>query len=95
MDILHGIETKALALREAQPSGMVSDIPETADKIRLPMERPLYAPPIKPVIVDLQTDEGIEPVDVTALFSQVVIDRAETGAFGSSSFARSIAGDFA
>ena len=44
MDILHGIEAKALALRETPPVGVVMSIADTAADIELPMERPLYTP---------------------------------------------------
>lgn len=37
MDILHGIETKALAVRASQPVGVVMDIADTATDIELPM----------------------------------------------------------
>ena len=37
MDILHGIETKVLAVRESQPVGVVMDIADTATDIELPM----------------------------------------------------------
>ncbi len=57
MDILHGIEAKALALRDAQPAGEVMDIAEMAADIELPMERPLYTPPLKPLIADLELED--------------------------------------
>jgi hypothetical protein len=75
MDLLHGVESKALALREAQPAGVVMDIADTAADIELPMERPLHAPPIKPVIADAALESGTADVDAAALFSQVVIDK--------------------
>ena len=76
MDILHGIESKALALRDALPSGTVMNIADTAAEIDLPMERPLHTPPIKPVIADSILEAGTTDVDAAALFSQVVIDKA-------------------
>ena len=77
MDILHSIETRALALREHLPSGDFIELAEAAATIELPMERPLYRPPQKPRIVDMALEEGIEDGDVAALFNQVVVDRAE------------------
>ena len=44
MDILRGIEAKALAVRDAPPAGEVMRIAESAADIELPMERPLYTP---------------------------------------------------
>lgn len=77
MDILRGVEAKALRLRETPPPGEVMGIADTAAAIELPMERPLYAPALKPAIADVApvTDDG--EVDASALFTQVVIDKAE------------------
>jgi flagellar motility protein MotE (MotC chaperone) len=77
MDILHCIEAKALALRQAPPTGGVMHIADTAADIELPMERPLYAPPIKPLITDIELEAGDEDVDAAALYSQIVIDKAQ------------------
>ncbi len=77
MDILHGIEAKALALRESLPPGMVMHIEDTAVDIELPMERPLYSPAIKPVIADIELESGDAEMDAAALYSQVVIDKVQ------------------
>ena len=77
LDILHRIEGEALALREEQPSGPFMEIPDTAASIELPMERPLYTPPVKPMIADVELESGEVELDVTALFSHAVIDVAE------------------
>ncbi len=76
MDILHGIESKALALRAAPPAGETMTIADTAATIDLPMERPLYTPPLKPLIADLTLEAGDGDLDAGALFSQVVVDKA-------------------
>lgn len=76
MDILHGIESKALALRDAQPAGWVMDIAEPTADIELAMERPMFSPSIKPVIVSLSLQAGDEDIDPSALFDQVVLDKA-------------------
>ncbi|MGT2454079.1 DUF3375 domain-containing protein [Cupriavidus basilensis] len=77
MDLLRGIESKALALRETPlPDGLMQ-IAEPAADIELPMERPLFTPAQKPRIADVQLEAGDADVDTTALFSQVVIDRAQ------------------
>jgi hypothetical protein len=77
MDILHGIEAKALALREAQPQGMVMNIADTAAGIELPMERPLHTPAVKPLIADVELESGDADTDAAALYSQVVIDKTQ------------------
>jgi hypothetical protein len=77
MDILHGIEAKALALRDTPPTGTVMSIADTAAAIELPIERPLYTPAIKPSIADVALAAGDGEVDAAVLFSQVVVDRAQ------------------
>ena len=76
MDILHGIESKALALREAPPAGPVMEIAEACADIELAMERPLFSPAVKPVIVSLALQVGEQDIDAGALFDQVVVDKA-------------------
>jgi hypothetical protein len=76
MDILRGIESKALALREHPPAGNVTSILESAVDIELPMERPLHTPALRPLIASIELESGDEDVDAAALYSQVVVDRA-------------------
>ncbi len=77
MDILHGIEAHALALRDAPPSGEVMRIAEPAADIELPMERPLHTPALKPVIADRVLESGAVEIDAAALYGQVVVDKAQ------------------
>jgi hypothetical protein len=77
MDILHDLEGRALAVRETAPAGDFMPLHETAADIALPMERPLFTPPVKPLIADVALQEGDVEVDAAVLFAQVVIDRAE------------------
>ncbi|MFZ9034913.1 MAG: DUF3375 domain-containing protein [Francisellaceae bacterium] len=80
MDLLHGIESSTLSLREALFSSEVSnefmrlDCP-SAD-IELPMERALYRPPLKNKINSIKLEYGDDDIDTEALFSQVNIDKA-------------------
>ena len=76
MDILHGIESKALALRDVPPAGNVMEMAEASADIDLAMERPLFTPAIKPVIADLALQAGDEDIDPSKLFDQVVVDKA-------------------
>jgi hypothetical protein len=76
MDILHGIETKALALRELSPTGDVTSITEAAADIELPLERPLYTPTLRPLIAAMQLESGDADVDAAALYAQVFVDSA-------------------
>ena len=77
MDILHDLEGRALAVRETAPAGDFMPLHETAADLALPMERPLFTPPVKPLIADVALQEGDVEVDAAVLFAQVVIDRAE------------------
>lgn len=77
MDLLHNIENQALALRETSPPGNFMPLAETSATFDLPQERPLYRPPLKPLIDELALDQGDADVDTAALYAQVVVDRAE------------------
>lgn len=76
MDILHGIESSALALRGAAPAGTVMEIDGFGADIALPMERPLFTPATRPAIAALAVQAGDEDIDAAALFQQVVVDKA-------------------
>jgi Protein of unknown function (DUF3375) len=75
MDILRGIEGHALALRESTPAGTVAYIDEMKCDIELPMDRPLFRPPIRLAIVDSDLETGEAEQEANALYSQVVVDR--------------------
>jgi molybdopterin-guanine dinucleotide biosynthesis protein A len=77
MDLLHGIETKALKLRDAPPAGEVTSIADTAAKVELALERPLFTPSVKPVFADIELEAGEAEVAVDALYAQIVIDKAQ------------------
>jgi hypothetical protein len=76
MDILRGIEARALALRDTPPPGETMSIAESSADIELPLERPLYTPAVKPVIADMALESGDADLDPAALYAQVVVDRA-------------------
>jgi hypothetical protein len=80
MDILHGIESTALGIRETPPSGEFMTIADTGATIELPMERPLFTPSARHAIAEVALEEGDVDVDMAALFSHVVIDKAELAA---------------
>ena len=76
MEILRNIEANALALRDMPPKGPVTTIPATAARVRLPMERPLYSPPISPSITAFELETGDDDLDTAALFPETVVDKA-------------------
>lgn len=76
LDLLHGIESKALALREAVPGGTVTNIDAMGADIELPLERPLFTPGMKPRLAELALVAGEEDIDTARLFDQIVVDKA-------------------
>jgi hypothetical protein len=77
MDILRGVESKALALREAQPVGETMTIAELAADIEMPMERPLHSPMLKAHFANIMLELGNEQIDASALFDQTMVSKAE------------------
>jgi flagellar motility protein MotE (MotC chaperone) len=76
IDILRDIEARALSLRDERSIRITMDIDALAPKIRLPMERPLYAPVRKPRIdsSDIRPAGNDDQIDPTVLFEQVYVD---------------------
>jgi flagellar motility protein MotE (MotC chaperone) len=75
MEILRNIEIHAVAVRENAPTGVFMWIADTAADLDLPMERPLHAPPLKPLIADVRLETGDEAMDAAVLFAQFVVDK--------------------
>lgn len=84
MEILRGIEGKALALRDAAPEALrapdVMQIDEVGAGVALPLERPLYQPPLHTALTSVALQAGDGDVDAAALFSQVRVDKAALSA---------------
>jgi hypothetical protein len=79
MEILQGVEGKALVLREDPPAGPVMTIPEMGATIELPLERPLHATTARAELVARALEEGAASeaeLDTTALFDRVVVDKS-------------------
>ena len=76
IDLLRDIEARALKLRGDGTTGLTMEIDDDTPAIKLPMERPLYAPINKPRI----DSSGIYPAadadetDPAVLFEQVCVD---------------------
>ncbi|GAB3267147.1 DUF3375 domain-containing protein [Kineosporia babensis] len=77
VDLLHGIESVALQLREHAPITFESEIDGSAPQIALPMERPLYKPAARSAIVSDQVHEADDEVDASVLYDQVRVDTQE------------------
>lgn len=74
IEILRTIESHALELRDHRGGQVVMDIDATAPAIRLPMERPLYAPVRTARIDSGNVRPADEETDPAALFEQVHVD---------------------
>lgn len=80
MQLLHEIEASALAVRDVLPQGGFMAVDEPATTIHMPMERPMYSAPVKPLIT-AEVRVGDEAhIDAEALFDQVVVDKARLAA---------------
>ncbi len=77
MQLLHGIEANALSIRDSPPGGSFMTLDSPAPTINLPMERPLFSPPLKPLISAevVIGDDGQYSAD--ALFEQIVVDKTK------------------
>jgi flagellar motility protein MotE (MotC chaperone) len=75
MELVQGIETAALALRDDPPRGVFTDIEGLGADVELPLERPLYAPPLKTQHqTDVAPGQGGD-IDVEALYLQNLVDK--------------------
>jgi Protein of unknown function (DUF3375) len=74
IDVLRGIESRALELRHLRDIPISMDLDAAAPAIRLPMERPLYAPVRKVRIDSEDVRPADEKTDPAALFEQVYVD---------------------
>jgi hypothetical protein len=75
MTIIRDLEQAALAVRKNPPAGDIMEIDETSPKIDLPMDRPLFTPPIKPTITQHALVQGDADVDAGLLFEQFFVDK--------------------
>jgi len=74
IDILRGIEARALRLRDIQNVPVTTELDAPAPAMRLPLERPLYAPVKKARITSDHVRDADEETDPAALFEQVYVD---------------------
>lgn len=74
MTLIREVEQHALGLRDETPD-VIMQINEPAPRVDLAMERPLFRPPVKPVVESEALIAGEEMVETDALFDQVYVDR--------------------
>lgn len=75
MELLRSIEARALECRDAPPAGPVTEMNAAAAEIALPMERPLFSPPLKSRLDSTAPQAGDEELDTGPLFAQWAVDR--------------------
>ena len=66
-----------LDLREDPPSGAVMHLDEMAPDIGLPMDRPLFSPPLTSAVMDRLPVEGPGDIPADALFGHVYVDKTK------------------
>jgi len=78
LDLLHGIESKALSLRTVPPTVGLMTIDGMGAELELPMERPLFTLSVKPRLADLalEADQAEDDISTARLFDQIVVDKA-------------------
>jgi hypothetical protein len=74
IDILRNIEARALQLRETRNIPVTLELAALSPAIRLPLERPLYAPVKKVRLSSDTVRDADEETDPAALFEQVYVD---------------------
>ena len=76
MQLLHEVEGKAVAIRDRIPKGTFMEIDELGPTVELPMDRPLYSPPLKSAIAERVVSEAEGAFTAEALFNQAAVDKA-------------------
>ena len=76
MEILRGIEKKALQMRDSPPVGRTTEIAGTAADINLVMDRPMYRERVKQVFALTDLERGDEDLNTSAMYEQVVVDKS-------------------
>jgi hypothetical protein len=74
IDILRSIESRALRFRETPAIRVTMELDALSPAIRLPVERPLYAPVQKARLSSDSVSDADEETDPAALFEQVYVD---------------------
>lgn len=76
LDLLRGIESKALGLRDDWSMDSPMSVAAMDADIRLPMERPLFTLAAKARLAQPLLDEVEEEIDTARLFDQFVVDKS-------------------
>lgn len=74
MQLIREVEQTALSMRDRPPDRPIIELDDTAPDIDLPMDRPMFEPPLKSKIDDVAL-AGDEDVPYDALFNSVYVDK--------------------
>lgn len=77
MQIVHSVENHALAVRDNPPPGTFMDLNAMSPGIEVPMDRPLFSPPLKPAFSTEALMDGHGNMNADALFNQPYVDKAK------------------
>ncbi|MFF7094723.1 DUF3375 domain-containing protein [Streptomyces rubradiris] len=80
MELVQGIESRALALRDLAHVDLATELDAAAPAIALPMERPLYTPVTKAPIDSTGIQAGDDEFAADALFEATYVDTARLAA---------------
>lgn len=75
MELVQGLEATALEVRDAQPKGPFFEVEGLGADMELPLERPLYSPPLRASHQAVGLPGPGDEVDAEALFGQTVVDK--------------------
>lgn len=76
MNLLRDIEAKALNLRQQPPDKDIIGLDDVQLSLNLPLDRPLYNPPLKPRIDTKILVEGVSDSDADVLFNQIYVNKS-------------------
>lgn len=76
VQLIRGIEQRALGLRERVPEGVVTEIDAPGPELGLPLERPLFTPVREACLSSDGLIEGEQDFASDALFEQIYVDKA-------------------
>ena len=76
MELIRNIEQTALDLREHPPTGFAMELDDAAPKVVLPMDRPLFSPPLDSSVQDQLPEEAPEAIPTDALFGHEHVEKA-------------------
>lgn len=77
MQIVHNVENHALAIRDMPPPGTFMEVDAMSPSIDVPMERPLFNPPLKPAFDTQTLVDGSGNMNADVLFNQPYVDKAK------------------